>query len=120
MAALRPLREYAAPSRAEPHSSIAPPAIEANNFELKPSLVQAVQQNQFSGSPVDDPNLHLSVFVQYADTVKANNVSSEAIRLRLFPFSLRDRARVASITAFQFHNYVGRIEESFLSKILSA
>src|SRR4051812_1435005 len=93
MAALRPLRDYAAPSRVEPHSSIAPPAIEANNFELKSSLVQAVQQNQFSGSPADDPNLHLSVFVQYADTVKANNVSSEAIRLRLFPFSLRDRAR---------------------------
>src|SRR4051812_19053001 len=40
MAALRPLRDYVAPSRAEPHSSIAPPAIEANNFELKPSLVQ--------------------------------------------------------------------------------
>ena len=42
---------------------------------------------------MDDPNLHLSLFVQYADTVKANGVNPEAIRLRLFPFSLRDRAR---------------------------
>ena len=89
----RALRDYAAPSQDEPHSSIAPPAIEANNFELKPSLLQAVQQNQFSGNPTEDPNLHLSVFVQYADTVKANGVTSEAIRLRLFPFSLRDSAR---------------------------
>ena len=89
----RALRDYAAPSQDEPHSSIAPPAIEANNFELKPSLLQAVQQNQFSGNLTEDPNLHLSVFVQYADTVKANGVTSEAIRLRLFPFSLRDKAR---------------------------
>ena len=44
----RPLKEYAAPSRAELHSCISPPAIEENNFELKPSLLQAVQQNQFS------------------------------------------------------------------------
>ena len=32
------------------------------------------------------------MFVQYADTVKENGVSPEAIRLRIFPFSLRDRA----------------------------
>ncbi|XP_045791784.1 uncharacterized protein LOC123886512 [Trifolium pratense] len=89
----RPLKDYAVPSEEEPHSSIAPPNIEARNFELKPALLQIVQQNQFSGSPTEDPNLHLSVFVQYADTIKANGVEPEAIRLRLFPFSLRDRAR---------------------------
>ncbi|KAK2449189.1 hypothetical protein QL285_008407 [Trifolium repens] len=89
----RPLRSYAIPSQQEPHNSIAAPAIEANNFELKPSLLTAVQQNQFSENPTDDPNLHLSIFLQYADTVKASDVSPEAIRLRLFPFSLRDRAR---------------------------
>lgn len=89
----RPLNSYAIPSQDEPHNNIVAPAIEANNFELKPSLLSAVQQNQFSGGPTDDPNLHLSIFLQYADTVKANGVSTEAIRLRLFPFSLRDRAR---------------------------
>ncbi|WJX45921.1 hypothetical protein P8452_32768 [Trifolium repens] len=89
----RPLRSYAIPSQVEQHNSIAAPAIEANNFELKPSLLTVVQQNQFSGNPTGDPNLHLSIFLQYADTVKASGVSPEAIRLRLFPFSLRDRAR---------------------------
>ncbi|KAK2395303.1 hypothetical protein QL285_057048 [Trifolium repens] len=89
----RPLRSYAISSQEEPHNIIAAPAIEANNFELKSSLLSAVQQNQFSRNPTDDPNLHLSIFLQYADTVKANGVSPEAIRLRLFPFSLRDRAR---------------------------
>lgn len=89
----RPLRDYASPSQDEPHSNIVAPAIDRNDFELKPALLQAVQQNQFSGNPTDDPNLHLSVFVQYADIVKANGVNPEAIQLRLFPFSLRDRAR---------------------------
>ncbi|XP_050875074.1 uncharacterized protein LOC127078683 [Lathyrus oleraceus] len=89
----RSLKYYAIPSQAEPHNSIAAPAINRNDFKLKPSLLSAVQQNQFSGSPTDGPNLHLSVFVQYTDTMKANGVSQEVIRLRLFPFSLRDRAR---------------------------
>ncbi|XP_058750988.1 uncharacterized protein LOC131624001 [Vicia villosa] len=89
----RPLKSYAIPSQAELHNSIVAPAIEVNNFELIPSLLSAVQQNQFSGNSTEDPNLHLLVFLQYADTVKANGVSSEAIRLRLFPFSLSDRAR---------------------------
>ncbi|MCI38543.1 hypothetical protein A2U01_0059771, partial [Trifolium medium] len=93
MAVNRPLKSYAIPSQAEPHNSIVAPAIEANNFELKPSLISLVQQNQFSGNPNKDPNLHLAVFLQYADTIKANCVTSEAIRLRLFPFSLRDKAR---------------------------
>lgn len=35
----------------------------------------------------------MSVFVQYANTLKTNNVNPEAIRLRLFPFSLRDKVR---------------------------
>src|ERR1051325_6734337 len=71
----RPLKDYAVPSQAEPHNSIAAPAIARNDFELKPSLLSAIQQNQFSGAPTDDPNLHLSVFVQYADTMKANGVN---------------------------------------------
>ena len=87
-----PLKYSVVPSQEEPHNNIVAPATNRNNFELKPSLLLVVQQNQFSGSPIDNPNFHLSVFVQYADTVKANGVSPEAISLRVLPFSLRDRA----------------------------
>ena len=81
-----PLKEYAIPSQYEPHSSIAPPNIQAHNFELKPFLLQIMQQNQFSRSPKEEPNLHLSVFIQYANTLKSNDVDPEAIILRLSPF----------------------------------
>ncbi|KAF5468628.1 hypothetical protein F2P56_012769 [Juglans regia] len=50
-----------------------------------------VQQAQFSGSPLDDPNIHLAMFFKICDTVKINGVTEYTIRLRLFPFSLRDK-----------------------------
>ena len=37
-----PLKEFALPSNEEPHSSILNLAITANNFKLKPSLLQIV------------------------------------------------------------------------------
>ncbi|XP_020245227.1 uncharacterized protein LOC109823363 [Asparagus officinalis] len=52
-----------------------------------------VQQNQFGGGATEDPNLHLSIFLEYCDTLKLNGVTNDAIRLRLFPFSLKDKAR---------------------------
>lgn len=46
-----PLKDYVVPSLDEPHSSIALIPIEANNLELKPSLLQIMKLNQFSGNP---------------------------------------------------------------------
>jgi len=69
-----------------------PPAV-ANNFELKPALISMVQQSQFGGLPMEDPNLHLSVFLQVCDALKINGASTDAIRLRVFLFSQRDKAR---------------------------
>jgi len=42
---------------------------------------------------MEDLNLHLSVFLEVCDTLKINGASTDAIRLRLFPFSLKDKAR---------------------------
>ena len=61
--------------------SIARPAVEAHNFELKSVLISMVQQAQFRGTPVEDQNLHLSVFLEMCDTLKLNGVSSDTIRL---------------------------------------
>ena len=50
------------------------PAIEANNFELKPTLITMVQQNQFTGHPSKDSNKHMRRFMRMANTVKPNGV----------------------------------------------
>ena len=52
-----------------------------------------VQHNQFGGSALEDPNIHLRMFLEMVDTIKMNGVAKEYIRLHLFPFSLRDKAR---------------------------
>jgi len=89
MAVERSLKEYAIPSTEEPHAIIVYPTVEGENFEIKPVLLNLVQQNQFSGSLTEDPNMHISIFLRLSVTLKANQ---EAVRLHLFPFSLRDRA----------------------------
>ena len=66
---------------------------DANNFELKPALISIVQQQQFECSPSEDPNGHLSNFLQLCDIIKMNGVDNNVIKLKHFPFSLRDKAR---------------------------
>ena len=89
----RTLRDYYRPVVAENYSGIQRQTVPANNFELKPALINMVQQNQYGGTPNDDPNIHLATFLEICETVKYNRVPPDAIRLKLFPFSLRDKAR---------------------------
>ena len=88
----RVLRDYALPTVGNA-SAIRRPTIAANNFEIKPAIIQMVQNNQFGGSPNDDVNAHIDNFLEICDTFKHNGVTDDAIRLRLFPFSLRDKAK---------------------------
>jgi len=48
---------------------------------------------QFDGLPRDDPNKHISSFLEICDTQRINSVSMEVIKLKLFPFSLKDKAK---------------------------
>ncbi|XP_062080318.1 uncharacterized protein LOC133785073 [Humulus lupulus] len=90
----REIREYAAPMFNELNPGIVRPEIQAPQFELKPVMFQMLQTvGQFSGMPTEDPHLHLRSFLEVSDSFKLQGVSEAALRLKLFPFSLRDRAR---------------------------
>ena len=52
-----------------------------------------VQQQQFGGDPVKDLNGNLSNFLELCGRIKMNGVDHDVIKLKLFPFSLREKAR---------------------------
>ena len=70
------------------------PTIANNNFEIKPSIIQIVQNNQFGGLQGEYPYDHILTFLNVCATFKINGVTDDAIRLRLFPFSVRDKAQL--------------------------
>ena len=81
--------DYCRPNLDGASTSIARPRVQANTFDIKPNVIQMVQQCvQFNGFSEEDPNNHLQHFLEICDTFKISRVSEDAIRLRLFPFSL--------------------------------
>nr|GEY80209.1 reverse transcriptase domain-containing protein [Tanacetum cinerariifolium] len=61
------------------------PQINANNFELKQTLIDLVQSNQFTGR--QDPHNHLRFFNKVTSTFRHPEVPNTTIKLLLFPFS---------------------------------
>nr|GEV63811.1 reverse transcriptase domain-containing protein [Tanacetum cinerariifolium] len=72
--------------------AIVVPQINANNFELKQTLINLVQSNQFTGR--QDPHNHLRFFNKVTSTFRHPEMPNTKIKLFLFPFSLEGEARV--------------------------
>ncbi|XP_062119788.1 uncharacterized protein LOC133834253 [Humulus lupulus] len=88
------IRQYAIPLFNELNPGIVRPEIQTPQFELKPVMFQMLQtMGQLSGMPTEDPHLHLHLFMEVSDSFKLLEVSEDALRLKLFPYSLRDQAR---------------------------
>ena len=73
---------------------IVAPSIANNNFEIKPSIIHMVQNNQFGGLQGEDPYAHILAFHNVYATFKINGVTDGAIRLRLFPFLVKEKAQL--------------------------
>ncbi|KAH9783362.1 hypothetical protein KPL71_009280 [Citrus sinensis] len=90
----RSIRDYAVLTPQVVYPGIIRPEVDAANFELKPVMFQMLQTvGQFNGLPNEDPHLHLKLFLEVSDAFKIAGATQDALRLRLFPYSLRDRAR---------------------------
>ncbi|GJX27205.1 reverse transcriptase domain-containing protein [Tanacetum coccineum] len=74
--------------------AIVVPAITADNFELKHSLLTLVQNKQFFGHDKEDPHAHIRYFNKITSTMRFPNVPNTLIKLMLFPFSLEGAARI--------------------------
>lgn len=88
------MKDYTNQTIDEYESRVVRLEIKAINFKVKSMFISIVQNSiQFSGLPSEDPNQRITKFWEICDTIKYNGASTDAIRLRLFKFSLRDKAR---------------------------
>jgi hypothetical protein len=72
---------------------IVPPTPEANFYEVKRALLNLVMKEQFSGASSDDAAAHLNNFVELCEMQKYKDVDDNIVKLTLFSFSLRGRAK---------------------------
>jgi hypothetical protein len=76
------------------NTEIVRPEITAVQFEFKPMIFLMLQiVGQFFGTVTDNPHLHLKKFQEVAKKFKIHGIIDDAFKLRLFPYSLRDRAK---------------------------
>ena len=75
------MEDFWKPVIRDDYSVVKKPAIEANNFELKPALITMVQKNQFTGHPSEDPNEHMGRFLRMSNTMNLNGVRPDVIKL---------------------------------------
>ena len=82
------LRDLFAPITTNPPSCIVLPTTNATHFELKPQIIHLLPI--FHGLEREDPYNHITEFLVIWATCKYQNFFDESVKLRLFPFSLKE------------------------------
>ncbi|XP_071933027.1 uncharacterized protein [Coffea arabica] len=92
MANARTLRELAAPDLIQQPLCIIFPSLSDNiSFELKSSLIHLLPS--FHGLPGEEPYKHLQKFDVVCNSMKPPGITEEQIKMRAFPFSLKDSTK---------------------------
>ena len=87
----RTLREFMNPTRTGSLSCITFPP-DAARFNFKSSVIQLLPT--FHGLESENPYQHLREFEEVCNTCTDQNCSMNIIRLKFFPFSLKDKAKI--------------------------
>ena len=69
------------------------PTTSAEFYEINAALLNLFMKDQFSDLPSEDAASHLNTFIELCDMQKKKDVDNDIVKLKLFPFSLRDRAK---------------------------
>ncbi|GKC33531.1 hypothetical protein Tco_1045915, partial [Tanacetum coccineum] len=90
---LRPMEELLRIPILGIEDAIVVSAVLADQFELKPELLDFVSNNSFFGLENDDLHSHVRRFYQITRTLRLNQVLDDVVKLILFPFSLKRAAK---------------------------
>jgi len=86
------LFDYAAPSGAELKPPSSSQVILAVCYGLRPSLIEMVQENPFSGEGDENPYTHLCDFEQLCSCIHTQGMRRVTLMWELFPFSLMGKS----------------------------
>ena len=86
----RTLRDYLQPARTSTPSCIIFPH-NVGNIDFKPGLIQLLPR--FHGLDSESAYLHIKEFEEVIATIHYDNVTKDTIKLKLFPFSLKEKAK---------------------------
>ena len=114
----RPMCDYAVLNPTHLQTGIARPNITTGHFEFKPMMFQMLQTvGQFGGFFHEDPYAHLRQFLEVCSNFVILGVSEDAFRLKLFPYSLKDKAKswLSSLEPNSIHTW-NEMVEKFLGK----
>ncbi|KAK8988233.1 hypothetical protein V6N11_065829 [Hibiscus sabdariffa] len=90
----RTVRDYLAKDLEGLNPAVTMPEFEADHFELKPVMFNMLNTlGQFGGTPNENARQHLKSFLEICNSFKIHGVSNDVLKLKLFPYSLRDKAK---------------------------
>ena len=70
------------------------PLNDVESCEINAALLNIVMKDQFFGLPSEDAATHLNNFVDLCEMQNKNDTDNDIVKLKLFPFSLRERAQI--------------------------
>ncbi|KAK9028466.1 hypothetical protein V6N11_025626 [Hibiscus sabdariffa] len=112
------VRDYLAENLEGLNPAITILEFEAEHFELKPVLFNMLNTlGKFSGSPAKNACQHLKSFVEICNSFNIHGVSNDVLKLKLFPYSLRDKAKawLNNLPSCSFQSWT-ELCRSFLAK----
>ncbi|XP_073225721.1 uncharacterized protein [Cicer arietinum] len=89
----RTLGEYGDRDRNHAQLAIHDQPVTINKFEISPALYRELKEIHFFDKYNEDANRHLTNFFELCETMKVDGCFEKGLRLRLFPFSLKDYAK---------------------------
>jgi hypothetical protein len=92
MAARKSTNDFSTPSKANIRTGLET-NIGDGSFELKPALINMVQQSPFCCKASKDANAHIQHFLEICSTFTIRGVTQDVVRLHLFPFSLLGKVK---------------------------
>ena len=87
-----------------------------DGFEIKNGLVNMIQASPFCGKASEDAHAHLQNFLEVSSLINPRGTTMDNVLLRLFPFSLRGKAKTWLYTYKDAFNTRDACSNAFLVK----